>query len=268
MARAKRHYLPGQVWHLTHRCHKREFLLKFRKDRQSWVQWLYEAKKRYGLVIFNYTVTSNHIHLLVLDAGDRHVIPRAMQLLAGRVGQEHNRRKSRKGAFWEDRYHATAVEKGEHLCRCLVYMDLNMVRAGVVSHPAEWEHGGYNEIQQPRQRKSLIHYDALCSHLGLGKYEHLREAHREWVEAALKAKNHCREEMWTQSIAVGSRDFTETTKDALGVLANGRKLRESEAACELREPPSLYEHDFNGEKMGLSEENAYFWDNYEEISGW
>ncbi|HEB35152.1 MAG TPA: transposase, partial [Candidatus Aminicenantes bacterium] len=28
MARAKRHYLPGHVWHLTHRCHKKEFLLK------------------------------------------------------------------------------------------------------------------------------------------------------------------------------------------------------------------------------------------------
>lgn len=32
MARAHRHYIPGQVWHLTHRCHKREFLLKFLKD--------------------------------------------------------------------------------------------------------------------------------------------------------------------------------------------------------------------------------------------
>ena len=33
MARAKRHYFPGQIWHLTHRCHKRELLLKFSKDR-------------------------------------------------------------------------------------------------------------------------------------------------------------------------------------------------------------------------------------------
>jgi hypothetical protein len=141
-----------------------------------------------------------------------------------------------------------------------------MVRAGVVSHPAEWEHGGYNEIQQPRQRKSLIHYDALCSHLGLGNYEHLRESHREWVEDALKAKSYSREEMWTQSIAVGSREFAETTKEALGVLAKGRKLQESEAACELREPPFFYEHDFAGEKEVLSEENTYFWDNYEDIS--
>jgi putative transposase len=32
-----------------------------------------------------------------------------MQLIAGRVGQEYNQRKGRRGAFWEDRYHATAV---------------------------------------------------------------------------------------------------------------------------------------------------------------
>ena len=38
----------------------------------------------------------------------------------------------RKGAFWEDRHHATAVESGNHLLQCLVYIDLNMVRAWVV----------------------------------------------------------------------------------------------------------------------------------------
>ena len=62
-------------------------------------------------------VTSNHIHLLVADDGERDVIPHSMQLVAGRTGQEYNRRKIRKGAFWEDRYHATAVEKGLHLGR-------------------------------------------------------------------------------------------------------------------------------------------------------
>jgi len=29
MPRAYRHYTPGYVWHITHRCHKKEFLLKF-----------------------------------------------------------------------------------------------------------------------------------------------------------------------------------------------------------------------------------------------
>ncbi len=53
--------LPGHVWHITHRCHKQEFLLKFAVDRRCWFGWLLEAKKRYGLCILNYIVTSNHI---------------------------------------------------------------------------------------------------------------------------------------------------------------------------------------------------------------
>lgn len=77
----------------------------------------------------------------------RDVIPRSIQLVADRTAQEFNKRKGRKGAFWEDRYQTTAVECNEHLLRCLVYLDLNMVRAGGVSPPAEWTASGYNEIQ-------------------------------------------------------------------------------------------------------------------------
>jgi REP element-mobilizing transposase RayT len=120
MARANRHHLPGYVWHITHRCHKREYLYKFHKDKRRWSHWLFEAKKRYGLDILNYTVTSNHIHLLAYD-GQVNIIPDSIQLIAGRTGREYNRRKNRKGAFWEDRYHATAVESHTHLIGCLAY---------------------------------------------------------------------------------------------------------------------------------------------------
>jgi putative transposase len=69
---------------------------------------LFQVKKRYNTCILNYIVTSNHIHLLVLDNGSRDVIPKSLQLIAGRTGQEFNQRKNRKGAFWEDRYQKTA----------------------------------------------------------------------------------------------------------------------------------------------------------------
>ena len=93
MARANRHFIPGQVWHVTHRCHKKEFLFKFAKDRLRWMQWLYQAKKKYQLVILDYMVTSNHTHLLVYDRGKPDVIPKSIQLLAGRIGQEYNVKK-------------------------------------------------------------------------------------------------------------------------------------------------------------------------------
>ena len=74
----------------------------------------------------------NHVHLPVKDTG-ADVITQSMQLIAGRTAPEYNQRKNRHGAFWEDRYHATAIETDEHLHRCLVYIDLNMVRAGAAS---------------------------------------------------------------------------------------------------------------------------------------
>ena len=120
MAMAKRHYIPHQFWHITQRCHKRESLLKFKQDRYRWIRWLFEAKRRFGLVVLNYVATSNHTHLILKDDSEHRIIPQAIGLVAGRTAQEYNQRKKRKGAFWEDRYHATAIESGEHLLQCLV----------------------------------------------------------------------------------------------------------------------------------------------------
>ena len=68
-------------------------------------------------------VTSNHIHLLVVD-GDEEVIPRSIQRVSEKTVQTFNRRKNRKGAYWADKYHATEVESGDHLARMFVYIDL------------------------------------------------------------------------------------------------------------------------------------------------
>jgi putative transposase len=208
MPRANRYFLPGYVWHITHRCHKREFLLKFSRDQHRWLQWLFEAKRRFGVSILNYSVTSNHVHLIVMDMEGRGAISQTMQLVAGRTGQEFNQKKRRKGAFWEDHYHATAIEADSHLARCMVYVDLNMVRAGVVDHPSEWPFCGYNEIQNPRSRKSLIDYGSLLGLFGIGSMEGFKQVYRVWVSEGLeKGEYRERQSWWTESIAFGSERF-------------------------------------------------------------
>ena len=52
---------------ITHRCHKQGFLLKFTRDNKRWLQWLYEARRRYGLVVLDHAITSNHICRLQKD---------------------------------------------------------------------------------------------------------------------------------------------------------------------------------------------------------
>jgi len=266
MPRANRHYIPGYVWHITHRCHKKEFLLKFGRDRRLWIKWLFEAKKRYGTSILNYMVTSNHIHLLVSDDGNRDTIPKSIQLVAGRTGQEYNQRKKRKGAFWEDRYHATGVERDEHLTQCMVYIDMNMVRARVVKYPEEWAFCGYHEIQNPRKRYGLIDYQRLVAFLQMRDLDELQESCRNWIDDAIGSQNCNRESKWTESIAVGSKRFVEATKERLGIKARGRKVLGENGTYELREPQAAYGDDFTPENGGLRVENTYFWDVYPEKS--
>jgi len=223
MARANRHYSPGLVWHLTHRCHKREFLLKFARDKRAWFHWMLEAKKNFGLCILNYIITSNHIHLLVLDkeGNDGQVISRSLHLAAGRVAQEYNNRKNRSGAFWEDRYHATAIETGEHFIRCITYIDLNMVRANVVRHPSEWPFGGYFELQQPRERlrNQLIEGREVLRLLGMRDLNQLRRVRTEWLGMAHRWGFLERDAQWTESVAIGGRRFREKVLERLGRTA-------------------------------------------------
>jgi putative transposase len=95
------------------------------------LRWRFDAKKRFGLGVLDCTVTSNPVHLLAQDSGED-PLAKSMQLIAGRTAQQYNRRKARAGAFWEDRYHATAIDTDGHLHLCVVYIDLNIVGAGVV----------------------------------------------------------------------------------------------------------------------------------------
>jgi putative transposase len=87
------------------------------------------------------------------------------------------------------------------LRQCLVYIDLNMVRAGVAEHPSQWPFSGYNEIQEPRRKCKLIAYDQLRDLLGFETYDQLRAAHRSWVDEALNDGNGVRNAKWSESLA-------------------------------------------------------------------
>jgi len=260
MPRANRYFLPGYIWHITHRCHKKEFLLKFSRDQQRWIHWLFEARKRFELIILNYIVTSNHIHLLVLDNGLSDVIPKSMQLIAGRTGQEYNQRKNRKGAFWEDRYHATAISNDKHLLQCLVYIDLNMVRAGVVNHPEEWKTCGYHEIQNPKNRYAVIDFEHLKRLLNIDSLEELQSNHKTWVESYLSDGGLPYDSQWSESIAVGSESFVDEVYHKLGYKVKKRKIIEKGGSYLIKEPGISYNSHFSTKKTPLRAKNTHFWD--------
>jgi len=161
-----------------------------------------------------------------------------MQLIAGRMAQEYNRRKSRRGAFWEDRYHATAIQNDKHLARCMTYIDLNMIRAGAVHHPAEWEISGFSEIQKPWQRKGVIHFAELCRLLGDSSVLRVAERLKYAAEAMIVSTK--RESAWTEAAGVGDQTFLLKLKEDLGPRGIHRRLAGKYSQFVLRDRSADY----------------------------
>ncbi len=202
--------------------------------------------------MLNYVVTSNHIHLLVKDT-QKGVIAQSMQLIAGRSAQHYNQRKNRNSAYWEDRYHATAIQSDHHLFQCMTYIDLNMVCAGVVKHPHDWPHGGYYEIQNMPKRYAIIDLAALIELGSFNNVELMQQKLRQWVSTALKHEACAHQSFWSKSVAVGSLNYIEAVQSELGIRASGRECIVENKQYILKESAAPYNADFNTKMEPLSE---------------
>jgi len=74
---------------------------------------------------------------------------------------------------------------------------------------------------------SLLRIDSLRA---------LRKLRGEWVEERLARGELAREGRWTESVAIGSRDFTQRIKAKLGSRAKGRRVSGSVDDSTLCEP--------------------------------
>lgn len=206
MPRSSKYLLPGYTYHITQRCHGREYLLRFAKDRDTCLGWLREGVSRYRVPVYGYCITSNHIHVLAY-ADDEAAVSGLMHLVTGATAKRYNVRKERTGSMWEHPFHCTAVESGRHLLNCLVYINMNMVRAGAVSHPQAWKWCSHDELVGQRQRYRILNLDRLIESLGAGNKDDLAEWYEENLERRMRGRRMAREAHWSESLAVGSQPF-------------------------------------------------------------
>ena len=110
----------------------------------------------------------------------------------------------------------TSIEADEHLHRCLVYIDLNMIRAGMFSHPREWAHSDIMRFRSRPRRYAVIDLPGLMVLCGFVELAEFQEARRQWIREALESGQALRDGRRSEVIAVGSLAFVENVKNELG----------------------------------------------------
>ena len=184
MARLPRLTLTGYPHHVILRGNNRQEIFMSVADREFMRLVLVEEAKQHGVEVHAYVLMSNHIHLLLTPQRDQ-ALPRMMQALGRRYVRHFNLRHGRTGTLWEGRYRSSLIQTERHLLACMVYMDLNPVRAGLVADPAEHPWSSHGHYTGARVDKTLTPH-ALYWQLGNTPFDR-EAAYTDLVRAGLSA---------------------------------------------------------------------------------
>lgn len=137
MPRPTRIDLPGIAQYVIQRGNDRQPCFFADADYLRYRADLRDIALREGCKVHAYALMTNHVHLLVMPAS-RGAIGRMMQSLGRRYVRSVNMRYRRTGTLREGRYKACPVEDGDYLMHCHRYIELNPLRAAMVTDPADY----------------------------------------------------------------------------------------------------------------------------------
>lgn len=130
MARLPRLTISGYPHHVIQRGNNRQPIFTSSADYEFFLDLLDENARKFGVAIHAYVLMGNHFHLLVTPQTDT-ALPQMMQAIGRRYVRYFNDAQQRSGTLWEGRYKSTLIQVERYLLACMVYIDLNPVRAGL-----------------------------------------------------------------------------------------------------------------------------------------
>jgi putative transposase len=214
MPRRARLALPNVPLHLIQRGNNRQACFFSDEDCRFYLEWLNEYARKTGCRIHAYVLMSNHVHLL-LSAERAAAVGMLMKALGQRYVQYVNRTYRRSGTLWEGRFRSCLTQDEAYLLACQRYIELNPVRAEMVTHPAEYRWSSYRANAQG-EPDALLSVHPLYAALGIdavSRQAAYRELFRFELEPGLvdeirRATN--------GNFALGNSRFTDEIAAALG----------------------------------------------------
>jgi REP element-mobilizing transposase RayT len=167
-----------------------------------------------------------------------HDLSEFMKSLLERFTKWFNRAHSRSGTLWEDRFKSVIVESGTAARTMAAYIDLNPVRAGMVSDPADYRWSSYGEAvgggkkgNGKKAREGLVR--AYFCDQGVGfeaeRWAEVSRLYRRLMGLALERKSGKAEVMSRRGAQTAA-----TAMEALEAKDNGTVLPDLKMAAMLR----------------------------------
>ncbi|MFZ0481276.1 MAG: transposase [Terriglobales bacterium] len=136
MARFPRVVVVDVPHHVTQRGNARQAILADDSDRLAYLELLRKYCAIYHLSLLGYCLMPNHVHLIAIP-GSVEGLAQTLKHTHGRYASYWNARQSSSGHVWQGRFYSCPLDDS-HLWEALRYVELNPVRAGMVSVAEQW----------------------------------------------------------------------------------------------------------------------------------
>lgn len=205
MARLPRLTIPGYAHHIIQRGNNRQPIFASNADYETLLSMFEEHSAKSHVAIHAYVLMSNHFHLLATPE-TAEGIPAMMQAVGRRYVRYFNQRQGRTGTLWEGRYKSTLIQAERYLLACMVYIDLNPVRAGLVADPADYPWSSHRHYVGRRSDKFVTPHPLYWE---LGNTPFARDAaYAELVRAGIPAQQqHALTDSALRGWALGEPDY-------------------------------------------------------------
>lgn len=141
MARPLRIEFAGAVYHITSRGDRGERIFLDNSDRDELLDVVAQALSRFDAQMLAYCLMGNHYHF-VLHTRQAN-LSRLMRHINGVYTQRFNQAHRKHGHLFEGRFKAILVDRDSYLLEVCRYVELNPVRAALVSKPQAWLWSSY-----------------------------------------------------------------------------------------------------------------------------
>jgi putative transposase len=128
--------------HAIQRGNNRQTLFTSDKDVVAYAHWLEEGAVKFDVQVHGWVFMTNHVHLLLTPRSDD-ALSRLFQYLGRLYVRYFNFAYARSGTLFEGRFKSSLVQQEHYLLTCLRYIELNPVRAGMVTDPGDYRWSSY-----------------------------------------------------------------------------------------------------------------------------
>ncbi len=142
MPRRRRFCPAGFPVHVIQRGINQQICFASDEDIAAYANWLAEGARKFDVHLHGWVFMSNHVHLLLTPHDDSGV-SNLMQFLGRVYVRYFNYRYARSGGLFEGRFRSSLVQDEIYLMTCLQYIELNPVRAGIVTDPGDYRWSSY-----------------------------------------------------------------------------------------------------------------------------